>query len=188
MVNVLLSGITYNAEKEEKTAWDNKQKELQRIEEAKKAEAEKNKPKEEKQDTFAEKLATNIIKNLQIEISNIHVRYEDRFTNPAKPVSIGVTLRQLSFQTTDENWTPMVIKESVSKIYKMIKLDSLALYWNSNSPSYLGLDKQQMMVALQQTIAGSGQKSDYQYLLEPDIIQCPSPASHQTRTGQLLNT
>ena len=41
MVNVLLSGITYNAEKEEKTAWDNKQKELQRIEEAKKAEAEK---------------------------------------------------------------------------------------------------------------------------------------------------
>lgn len=31
----------------------------------------------EKQDTFMEKLVTQIIKNLQVQISNIHVRYED---------------------------------------------------------------------------------------------------------------
>lgn len=31
----------------------------------------------EKQDTFVEKLVTQIIKNLQVQISNIHVRYED---------------------------------------------------------------------------------------------------------------
>ena len=61
------------------------------------------KPKQEKQDSFAEKLASNIIKNLQVEVSNIHIRYEDRFTNPAKPVSIGVTLRGLSFQVRKSN-------------------------------------------------------------------------------------
>lgn len=33
--------------------------------------------KEEKQDTFVEKLVTQVIKNLQVKISNIHIRYED---------------------------------------------------------------------------------------------------------------
>lgn len=31
----------------------------------------------EKPDTFTEKLITQIIKNLQVKISNIHIRYED---------------------------------------------------------------------------------------------------------------
>lgn len=35
------------------------------------------KVKEEKQDTFVEKLVTQVIKNLQLKISNIHIRYED---------------------------------------------------------------------------------------------------------------
>lgn len=34
-------------------------------------------PKQEKQDTFVEKLVTQVIKNLQVKIANIHVRYED---------------------------------------------------------------------------------------------------------------
>lgn len=34
-------------------------------------------PKTEKQDTFVEKLVTQVIKNLQVKISNIHIRYED---------------------------------------------------------------------------------------------------------------
>lgn len=34
-------------------------------------------PNLEKQDTFVEKLVTQVIKNLQVKITNIHVRYED---------------------------------------------------------------------------------------------------------------
>lgn len=37
----------------------------------------------EKQDTFVEKMVTQIIKNLQVQISNIHVRYEDN-VSPAQ--------------------------------------------------------------------------------------------------------
>lgn len=35
------------------------------------------KPQEEKKDTFVEKMATQVIKNLQVKISSIHLRYED---------------------------------------------------------------------------------------------------------------
>ena len=69
----------------------------------------KDKPKDPKQDSFAEKLATNVIKNLQVEISDIHVRYEDHFTNPKKPFAVGVTLRGLSFQVIIINYRDMFL-------------------------------------------------------------------------------
>uniref|UniRef100_A0A8C6Q3J4 Vacuolar protein sorting 13 homolog A n=1 Tax=Nothobranchius furzeri TaxID=105023 RepID=A0A8C6Q3J4_NOTFU len=71
------ASIKYDAEKEEKQLQEARQRELQRIEETKLKAAEQENPKLEKQDTFVEKLVTQVIKNLQIKISNIHVRYED---------------------------------------------------------------------------------------------------------------
>uniref|UniRef100_A0A669P4T0 Vacuolar protein sorting 13 homolog C n=1 Tax=Phasianus colchicus TaxID=9054 RepID=A0A669P4T0_PHACC len=71
------ASIKYDAEKEEKYLQDNKQKELTRIEEALQKAAEKDKPKEEKKDTFLEKLATQVIKNVQVKITDIHIKYED---------------------------------------------------------------------------------------------------------------
>uniref|UniRef100_A0A8C6J223 Chorein N-terminal domain-containing protein n=1 Tax=Melopsittacus undulatus TaxID=13146 RepID=A0A8C6J223_MELUD len=71
------ASIKYDAEKEEKYLQDNKQKELARIEEALQKAAEKDKPKVEKKDTFLEKLATQVIKNVQVKITGIHVKYED---------------------------------------------------------------------------------------------------------------
>ncbi|CAG2215319.1 VPS13A_C [Mytilus edulis] len=74
--------------------------------------------KEIKEDSFAEKMTAQIIKNLQIKVKNIHVRYEDKYSEPNRPFSIGVSLKELLFQTTDENWNPCVIKESVSQVFK----------------------------------------------------------------------
>nr|KAG5695911.1 hypothetical protein BaRGS_017349 [Batillaria attramentaria] len=124
-------GIKYNAEREEAAKQAAKQQKLAQIEEAKKLEAQKGKPVEEKVDTFSEKLATQVIKNLQVKVSNIHVRYEDRFTNPKRPFSVGFTMQELLFQTTDENWTTTLLHDAVSQIYKLVKLDSLSVYWNS---------------------------------------------------------
>lgn len=39
------------------------------------------KPKEAKKDTFFEKLATQIIKNVQVKITDIHIKYEDDVSN-----------------------------------------------------------------------------------------------------------
>ena len=51
-----------------------------------------------KADTFAEKMVTQIIKNLQVNVTNIHIRFEDQFTNPGSVYSVGVTLNKLVFQ------------------------------------------------------------------------------------------
>jgi len=56
--------------------------------------------KDPAQDTFVEKLIANVIKNLEVTVTNIHVRFEDNVTNPKKPFSVGVTLRELSLRVS----------------------------------------------------------------------------------------
>uniref|UniRef100_A0A8C9NVA1 Chorein N-terminal domain-containing protein n=1 Tax=Serinus canaria TaxID=9135 RepID=A0A8C9NVA1_SERCA len=136
------ASVKYDAEKEEKYLQDNKQKELARIEEALQKAAEKgrkrkkykkhfkrpfrgrdhskDKPKEEKKDTFLEKLATQVIKNVQVKITGIHVKYEDDITDPQCPISLGMTLGELSLLTTNENWTPSILNEAAKIIYKVM--------------------------------------------------------------------
>lgn len=65
-------------------------------------------PKIEKQDTFVEKLVTQVIKNLQVKISNIHVRYED-------VVSISWATLVCIFYTTYGYFCDVIDKQSSGK-------------------------------------------------------------------------
>ncbi|KAL6083989.1 hypothetical protein STEG23_002508, partial [Scotinomys teguina] len=129
-------GIKYDPIKEEKHLMEAKQQELKRIEEAKQKVVDQENPLEEKQDTFSEKLITQIIKNLQVKISNIHVRYEDDITNQDKPLSFGISLQNLSMQTADQNWIPCLHDETEKLVRKLIRLDNLFAYWNAKSQMY----------------------------------------------------
>lgn len=159
--------IKYNAEKEEAYIQDSKQKKLSAVEEAKKIEAEKQEPQVAKQDSFVEKLVAQIIKNLQVQVSNIHVRYEDHFTNPKHPFAIGVSLQELIFQTTDKEWTPCIVKEAVSQIYKLVRLNSLSAYWNSQTTLYEDMSREEILKLLKENIAGTDHQTSYTYLIEP---------------------
>ncbi|XP_062947628.1 intermembrane lipid transfer protein VPS13C isoform X2 [Cynocephalus volans] len=162
------ASIKYDAEKEEKSLQDIKQKELSRIEEALQKAAEKDKPKEAKKDTFLEKLATQVIKNVQVKITDIHIKYEDDVTDPRRPLSFGVTLRELSLLTANEHWTPCILNEAEKIIYKLIRLDSLSAYWNVNcSLSYQG-SREQILDQLTNEIHTSRNiSSNHQYIFQP---------------------
>ncbi|KAG1695557.1 Vacuolar protein sorting-associated protein 13 [Nymphon striatum] len=162
------SGIKYNEEKERKAQQESKQKELQRIEEAKERDAAKDKPQEKKKDSFAEKMAMQVVKNLQVTVKNIHIRFEDTFTNVDSPFAFGVTLKELSFITTDENWKSCVLGEAAKMIYKLISLDSLAAYWNSNINLLSKLKSEDIQKELIANIASKEFIPEgVSYLLEP---------------------
>ncbi|XP_043916804.1 vacuolar protein sorting-associated protein 13A isoform X2 [Protopterus annectens] len=130
------ASIQYDAEKEEKYKQEARQRELQRIEDTKQKVAEREKPAVEKQDTFVEKLVTQVIKNLQVKISSIHIRYEDDVTNKNCPLGVGVSLQNLSLQTSDQNWNPCLHDETAKLFYKIVRLDNLFAYWNVNTVMY----------------------------------------------------
>ncbi|XP_006831641.1 PREDICTED: vacuolar protein sorting-associated protein 13C isoform X1 [Chrysochloris asiatica] len=162
------ASIKYDAEKEEKALQDIKQKELSRIEEALQKAAEKDKPKEAKKDTFLEKLATQVIKNVQVKITDIHIKYEDDVTDPERPLSFGVTLGELSLLTTNEHWTPCILNETEKIIYKLIRLDSLSAYWNVNcSMSYQGSREQILDQLKSEILTSTNRPSNYQYIFQP---------------------
>ena len=60
-----------------------------------------------------------ILRNLELQISNIHIRYEDDFSKPEHPFSAGFTLNKIEIKTADENWNPTYLKEEKILINKV---------------------------------------------------------------------
>lgn len=52
----------------------------------------------ETDDTFTERIIAQVIKNLQVKIRNIHIRYEDQYTNRTQPFVAGITVNALNFE------------------------------------------------------------------------------------------
>ncbi|XP_054626113.1 intermembrane lipid transfer protein VPS13C isoform X2 [Dunckerocampus dactyliophorus] len=126
------------------------------------------KPQEEKKDTFMEKLATQVIKNLQVKISSIHLRYEDDVSDPQRPLSMGVTLSELSLQTTDENWKSCILNEAAKMIYKLGRLECLCAYWNVNSQIFYRGSWQNIVDQLKCGISTKDQElPHYQHIFKP---------------------
>uniref|UniRef100_A0A1B6F8B5 Vacuolar protein sorting-associated protein 13 n=1 Tax=Cuerna arida TaxID=1464854 RepID=A0A1B6F8B5_9HEMI len=161
------SQVKYDKAKEEKWKQEMKQAAVNKVEEAKRQEKEKFKQKID--DTFAEKLATQIIRNVQITIKNIHIRYEDRKSNKGKPFTFGLTLSSLVVTTTDKKWNPELPTEITAMIYKILMIDNLSIYWNSNTQeTFIGLPDDQLLEAFQDAIDG---KKNYTYMLGPIVSQ-----------------
>ncbi|KAG9352350.1 hypothetical protein JZ751_020763 [Albula glossodonta] len=160
--------IKYDAAKEEKYIQEAKQKELQRIDDALQMAARREKAQDEKKDTFGEKLATQVIKNLQVKITSIHIRYEDDVSDPQRPLSMGVTLGELSLQTADENWKPCILNEAAKIIYKLGRLECLCAYWNVHSPMFYRGSWADIVDKLKAGISTKNQElKDYQYVFKP---------------------
>ena len=78
------TSVRYDEEKERKIQFEAKQKRLQKAEEAKQLElqaAENVKGEYESSDGWVQRLLANIIKNLEVTISTVHIRFEDKQTN-----------------------------------------------------------------------------------------------------------
>lgn len=92
-------------------------------------------------DSFMNALVTKIVDNLQVKIKNIHVRFEDDKSHANNPFSLGLTLSNLSAVSTDSNWIEAFIEDSKAPTHKLLKLDSLAIYWTPSSESFKGISQ-----------------------------------------------
>lgn len=52
-------------------------------------------------DSFVEKFVATVIKNLQVTIRKIHIRYEDKYSNHSRPFVVGATLEGIDFKVFD---------------------------------------------------------------------------------------
>ena len=61
-----------------------------------------------KEEGMLDKLGKKIVDNLKFQVKNIHVRFEEQ--NQLHSYSFGVSLKELTFGTTDRNWKPVFIE------------------------------------------------------------------------------
>jgi vacuolar protein sorting-associated protein 13D len=80
--------------------------------------------------SFGTSLITNIVENLQLNIKDVHIRYEDSITIPSNPFCCGVTIDSLTAQSCDVNWMPGFTSNwsQNEATFKLIELNSLSFY------------------------------------------------------------
>ncbi|KAI9251543.1 hypothetical protein BY458DRAFT_17568 [Sporodiniella umbellata] len=119
-------------------------------------------------DGFLNQLTTKVIDNFQFTIKNIHIRYEDKISDPGHPFAVGVTLKELSGLSTDSDWQPKFINDSANSINKLVTLQSLSVYWNTDTKSLAGMHHEEASEVFTEMIPTSTRPHAYQqYLLKP---------------------
>src|ERR1700761_138851 len=171
----------YDAEEEEKRNHAVKMEKLDSAELLKERNTEGMSPEEQqKQQSFTAALTTTIIDNVQVQVKNVHIRYEDAISDPGHPFAAGITLQELSAVSTDENWRPTFIQSTSSTTHKLATLGSLAVYWDTDteligtgigehSAEEQGIDRNELLDKFREMIVqgDSPTVKEHQFILKP---------------------
>jgi vacuolar protein sorting-associated protein 13A/C len=63
-----------------------------------------------------------ILGNLQLVVTNIHIRYEDDVAWPGHTLSVGVLLSRLAAQTVDEAGNPAWVAASLQQLLRKVRV------------------------------------------------------------------
>lgn len=106
--------------------------------------------------TYVQQLATHILDNLEVQISNIHIRYEDSVSEPGKTFGFGITLDKIILTTTDDQWNAKFVKRDAGNksaaINKLGVISNVGFYWNKSDRSYADLSSSDWEHLMQQLI------------------------------------
>ncbi|XP_071050774.1 intermembrane lipid transfer protein Vps13-like [Onthophagus taurus] len=163
----------YNEEKENKKIQAEKQKQLTKIESIRKQIREGVKKERFKPITgLLEKFIMMIIKNVVVNIRGVHVRFEDKTTHPECPIAVGMTLSHILVESNKDKFVSVGATagavEDVPKAFKVVTIQSIAIYWNYYSKLYRDLKPELLVEQLRDEIATTQYKpKNYTYILEP---------------------
>jgi len=138
---------------------------------------------QEAKGSFWSRMGAKILDNLQVNITNVHLRYEDELTVPNRCFSIGVTFEQFTGFTCNSEGCAVFVQrdEKVDmvedKVHKNIKFKSLAAYWDTNKRLFSNSPDKELMRS----------ESDFVYLLSRDIWRLERDAvGDPTANNELL--
>ncbi|XP_070561460.1 LOW QUALITY PROTEIN: intermembrane lipid transfer protein VPS13D-like [Ptychodera flava] len=165
----------YNEEKEKERQQQKKKKQLDALEAKWRTEKQDQTGSSSSWYSYSASLVTNIIENLQLNIRDVHIRYEDSTTIPNQPFVFGITITELSAQSTDSDWVPrFVSRDSADMMLKLVELKAFAMYWDVNCEFVGDLPMTQLADALQRNMfkaRGKDVFQDHEYILEPVSAQ-----------------
>ncbi|KAH7883589.1 vacuolar protein sorting-associated protein 13 [Phlebopus sp. FC_14] len=112
-------------------------------------------------------LTAKIVNNLQVTVKNIHVRFEDKMSVPGHPFATGVTLAGFTAQSVNEKWESAFIESTAGAIHKLANLQSLAVYFDTDSQTMAGLPLQEAKQKFLSMISLKDDSVVHQFILSP---------------------
>ncbi|KAH8379915.1 hypothetical protein KR009_008014 [Drosophila setifemur] len=80
---------------------------------------------------YGTNMATNIIDNIELKISDVHFRYEDIVDTGKSRICTGIKIGSLTAQSCDCDWTNGSYKMNNSEMnFKLVELKELSVYWD----------------------------------------------------------
>uniref|UniRef100_A0A8C8ZND1 Vacuolar protein sorting 13 homolog D n=1 Tax=Prolemur simus TaxID=1328070 RepID=A0A8C8ZND1_PROSS len=102
-------------------------------------------------------VVTRIVENIELNIQDVHLRFEDGITNPSHPFAFGICIKNVSMQNA--------VNEPVQKLMRKKQLDvaEFSIYWDVDCTLLGDLPQ----VELQEAMAKSMESRSHHYVLEP---------------------
>ena len=192
------SSVAYDEEAEIRLASDAKQRRLERAEEAKNLYDTELRVQDtenvKEQDSFVQRLAANIIKNLEVTIRRVHIRYEDNQDSIGRyAFAAGVTLDKLLLNTTAA-FGDISGKEKFKVFEKKVVLNGFAVYWRPKANLYSSeiFGKEDVVDIMFDSNIGTKNVpvEKLKYLLGPinsnaRLVWCLNPESHNFKIPEV---
>ncbi|XP_024914858.1 vacuolar protein sorting-associated protein 13D isoform X3 [Cynoglossus semilaevis] len=102
-------------------------------------------------------VVTRIVENIELQIQDVHLRFEDDFSNPDKPFSFGVCINKVSAQNPSKESTQKLLRQ------KQLEIEDFCVYWDTESEMLGKLPANQIQDAMTQCM----QSREHQYIFEP---------------------
>ncbi|XP_071393480.1 intermembrane lipid transfer protein VPS13D [Centroberyx affinis] len=145
----------YDEQKEREEERERKQRLLKALEDKWKSECEQR--GESYWYSVTASVVTRIVENIELKIQDVHLRFEDDFSNPEKPFSFGVCINNVSAQNSS--------KEPVQKLLrqKQLEIKDFSVYWDTECDMLGNLPANQIQDAMTKCM----QSREHQYIFEP---------------------
>ncbi|XP_069467009.1 intermembrane lipid transfer protein VPS13D [Ambystoma mexicanum] len=102
-------------------------------------------------------VATRIVDNIELQIQDVHLRFEDGITNPSRPFAFGVCIKNASVQ----NAVNEPVEKSMRK--KQLNIADFSVYWDVDCTLLGNLPPGELQEAMDKSM----ESRDHQYILEP---------------------
>ncbi|KAI9532529.1 hypothetical protein NQZ68_031231 [Dissostichus eleginoides] len=100
---------------------------------------------------------TRIVENIELNIQDVHLRFEDDFSNPEKPFAFGVCINNVSAQNPSNETVQKQLRQ------KQLEIQDFSVYWDTESEMLGKLPANQMQDAMTRCM----QSRTHQYIFEP---------------------
>lgn len=144
----------------------------------------------EEGESFLSKMMQTILNNIQMEIRDVHIRYEDTVT-ASLPFYCGLTIESVSAHSTDDEWNEIFVDSSSAEkvVHKHFELQSFAIYWNKGEhglflDSPLSFSSANELSRKMQELIYSKSNSNFpkhQYLLQPIVASLKLRINNEKR-------